>query len=319
MASRNIQGGSDELQAIDRRLATSKKVVSITSRNLMAAEEELKNAEFLVMTLEAKLNAAKQKLDVAREAVKTASREHEDARADIRDAKTCVEIAQKKWEVVDLANDDDNGAWSDTARSTKRKLNRDTNLDMQGSSKRNKLDVTTSAKIKMEEVDAPKATDVTTGAGAKIKTEKVDNHKATAVAKGAMVETDEVDAPQAIRLHGCGIGEVNGVYSKSSLFHIAPMYHKKCEYKGKEETFAVRLTSRDAWYIGVLDIQTYCVKHPMYVVTSRSDSPPKSGWKCFDCTSGIDPPPTIRYISKMKKKPKKHSRMKRILPRRRDM
>ena len=317
MASRNIDRGSDELQANDRRLATAKKAVLITSKHLTAAKVELNNAEFLVRSLETKLKTANQKMDMAREAVNNANREYEDAKADLEDAETCNEATQKKWEVVDLAEDEDYDSRSKCAKSTERKFNQNSNPDVE-SRERNEPSAITDlaedeyydsrpkcAKSSKRKFDQSSNQDVQT-------TKK---NKASAITRSAMIKVEkeletpegifpkEYDtnltyAPRGIRVQGCGTNEVNGAYIKSTLYHVTPMFRKKCQWNGKEETFVVRRTSEDLWHIGIFNIHSQCMKHSMYVVRSSSDFPPMKGWEGCEYTPGMDPPPSIEYINK---------------------
>ena len=92
---------------------------------------------------------------------------------------------------------------------------------------------------------------------------------------------------------GCGVPCV-------SYYPDVPSILERNAYvwNGKDETFVVRRTSEDQWHIRVLNTLSNCMKCSMYVVRSNSEFPPTKGWKRCECTPGMDPLPTIRYVNK---------------------
>jgi hypothetical protein len=96
--SRNGEG-LGEIRANERRVATSKKAVSLAAKSREAAEAALTKAEDAFKIAEAALKAAQKDTDAARQ-------EEQEAKADMEDAEKCLGEAKKKWEVIDLAEED---------------------------------------------------------------------------------------------------------------------------------------------------------------------------------------------------------------------
>ena len=89
MASQGLAGGRGEIEAAKRSLATAKKWEASTAESLKTARERLKDAQRQV-------NLAQNEADNAREQVKEA---HE-----------YLLSAEKKWEVIDVDDDEESAS-----------------------------------------------------------------------------------------------------------------------------------------------------------------------------------------------------------------
>ena len=78
--------GSEVIQANNRRVSTAKKAAALTARNLQAA---------------------KLALEAAQKTVEAAQKDHNEATDELKDAEQSQKAALKKWEVVDLVEDDE--------------------------------------------------------------------------------------------------------------------------------------------------------------------------------------------------------------------
>ena len=81
--------GIEVIQANNRRVAAAKKAAALTAKNLQAA---------------------KVALEAAQKAVEAAQKDHDEAAEELKDAEESQKAAQKKWEVVDLVQDDEEQA-----------------------------------------------------------------------------------------------------------------------------------------------------------------------------------------------------------------
>eukprot|EP00956_Cyclotella_meneghiniana_P003386 scaffold4079_cov44-Cyclotella_meneghiniana.AAC.11 len=85
------------LEANNHRVATAKKAVALTKRNLQAAN----------FALEAARKAAHKAIKAAKKSVDVAQKEDDEANEELQDAKRSLKAAQKKWDVVDLVEEDE--------------------------------------------------------------------------------------------------------------------------------------------------------------------------------------------------------------------
>eukprot|EP00956_Cyclotella_meneghiniana_P016519 scaffold26080_cov43-Cyclotella_meneghiniana.AAC.8 len=106
--------GIEVIQANNRRVAAAKKAAAGTERNLQAAkkaedmaQEALDAAQKVVEAANKGLEAAKKTVDTAKKTIQVATKEHAEAAEELKDAEKSQEAAQKKWEVVDLVEEDE--------------------------------------------------------------------------------------------------------------------------------------------------------------------------------------------------------------------
>ena len=85
--------GSEVIQANNRRVAAAKKAAALTARNLQAAKLALE--------------AAQKTVQAAQKAVEASQKDHNEATDELKDAEQSQKAAQKKWEVVDHVEDDE--------------------------------------------------------------------------------------------------------------------------------------------------------------------------------------------------------------------
>ena len=112
--------GAGEIEANNRRLASTKRSVSLAAKHLEAIEREqtakekaFKIAQDALKIAQNGFKMAEKELNAARKNTDDAKKEQQEAEADLKHAEECAEAAQKKWEVIDLAIDEDGSKQSE--------------------------------------------------------------------------------------------------------------------------------------------------------------------------------------------------------------
>ena len=231
--------GSGEIEANDRRVATAKKAVALTARYVEAA----------------------------RKALEVAQKEHSDAQEELTEAETAQVAAQKKWEVVDLAEDDDND--EDKAGDT----------------------------INLVDNNAKKTE--SSGSTKRAATSAEDTSKK---ARRVSAEPRDEAGPEEVVLEGCGVHEVNGTYKKDESlphwYYGNRKYVMKGQWKGKDANFVIsRHGYPKYWEISVSYTGRYSrKKYKIFFQHDDGDcnAPPADGW---EIKNGSGPPPKITVKS----------------------
>eukprot|EP00956_Cyclotella_meneghiniana_P009985 scaffold13791_cov36-Cyclotella_meneghiniana.AAC.2 len=107
--------GIEVIQANNRRVAAAKKAAAGTARNLQMAKKAGDLAQ-------GALEAAQKALEAAQKTIEVATKEHDEASEELKDAERSQKAALKKWEVVDLVEEDEEKLKNsnDISNSTKR-------------------------------------------------------------------------------------------------------------------------------------------------------------------------------------------------------
>lgn len=117
--------------------------------------------------------------------------------------------------------------------------------------------------------------------------------------------SDDDESVRVMIVEGCGVPEINGLYTKRGTFDGVPKYSRATRYHGKEEEFSLfrcKLTDNTRrWYISIVpmsahpgttkDIDFYAaVPFPS---GENSHLPPKSKWMSIPNSGGILPAPSV--------------------------
>mmetsp|Transcript_11016 Transcript_11016/g.20544 ORF Transcript_11016/g.20544 Transcript_11016/m.20544 type:complete len:365 (-) Transcript_11016:2089-3183(-) len=116
--------------------------------------------------------------------------------------------------------------------------------------------------------------------------------------------SDDDDSIRDVVVRGCGVPEINGVYTRAGSFDGVPKYSQSVRYNGRDEEFSLfrcRLTDNTRrWYISIVPMSS----HPgttrdidfYAAVPSPSDAmdlPPRKNWMCIPNSGGIMPAPEV--------------------------
>jgi HEPN domain-containing protein len=216
------------------------------AKNILSAQDTLKSAEDSFKAANAAGKATRKNVDDAKN-------ELTGARADQKDAENCLEAAQKKWEVVDLAEDDSDGEHGDEQKSGEKPIVSNDGVseqmavdDAASKSAFNEAKAVLEADSRVEEaacqgVDSAKALlDALDGGERQPKKPRVSNDGAAeqvGVEDAASKEVGTIEYPDQVVVEGAGSPQVNGVYKRSGMFNDAPNYTMEGKWNRKDVVF----------------------------------------------------------------------------------
>lgn len=228
--------GSGEIEANDRRVATAKKAVALTARNAEAA----------------------------RKALEVAQKEHHDAQEELKEAEKSQKAAHKKWEVVNLADDNDNAIIS-FSRDPKNRWKEESEWKMLVES----IPMIDGGHFNYE----------------KARREGFPMREFDSESGESEKDNEEADYPEQLIVEGCG-DEINGTYKRHGA--ALSRWIKTGKWNGENVTFTIskepsRRTSGYTWYIGTSRTSHY---HRFYYVNVTVDDyctvPPSHGWQVIN-------------------------------------
>ena len=210
--------GSREIEAARKRLAAAKAQVSVASKNMAMAKTMLDTAE----------------------------KEAKEAAAMLKDS-------EKRWEVIEIDNDDDNIQKNE------------------GSNKRRKVSLSPQGKNSSNDPVGNNNRIGRTGKNIRIATISFTSNNVTRVA-----------------VKGCGISEMNGTYTRVvGILNGAPVFSKRgSQWEGNDVNYAIyrgKSCGTYKWYFGQWNTgggpSKELTTRKYYHLSGSSSAPPKDGWK----------------------------------------
>eukprot|EP00956_Cyclotella_meneghiniana_P004050 scaffold4911_cov47-Cyclotella_meneghiniana.AAC.8 len=252
--------GIEVIQANNRRVAAAKKAAALTAKHLQAA---------------------KVALEAAQKAVEAAQKDHDEAAEELKDAEQSQTAAQKKWEVVDLVQDDE----EQEKNCSDCKKRSDVSSDSEANEDKGLIihnDRPKRGRKLVSDVVRPSQQRLSVEEGG---TQAVIGYNASEKAKS------DSNIPEEITVEGCGLAEANGTYKRNVDFGGAPQYFKQGQWKGEDLQVEIyRILS--CWCIAARKPERGGYVHYRFYM-NRIDSPvpPSDGWSVSEY--GEYPPPKI--------------------------
>jgi len=103
--------------------------------------------------------------------------------------------------------------------------------------------------------------------------------------------------PDQFHVMGCGIAEINGVYSRDGDYDNAPKYARTAQYRGREEVFSLYRFEEAQWFISIVggSQPSHSDDTDFYVADVDGPLPPADNWEAT-VRNGISPPPEVYPI-----------------------
>ena len=99
--------------------------------------------------------------------------------------------------------------------------------------------------------------------------------------------------PAKMIVEGCGIDEINGVYSRVGYYDDVPKYVRTAQFRGRREVFNLYRYQETSWYISIVPglVPGSARDIDFYTSICSESCPPRDGWQIT--SNGILPTPTV--------------------------
>ena len=97
---------------------------------------------------------------------------------------------------------------------------------------------------------------------------------------------------------GCGIDEINGVYSRDGDYDNVPKYVRDAQYRGRAVVFSLYRFQGTEWFISIVrgPEPRPCDDIDFYMAKGDGPLPPTDDWEGTD-VYGVSPPPKVYPVS----------------------
>ena len=264
-----LSEGRHEIESARQRLAAAKTQASAASKNMENARIMMENAKSLLESSTKEVDAAKK----------------------------CLLDAEKRWEVIEIDDSNDNTQENESHKKRKRKTSvvspQEGNNAYSRHSRNNTDDGRSPGDSSAATTTASSTAPVVTSGR-----ERAIGASATTTATSSSSTPNNVTQ---IVVEECGISEIIGTYNRvvGVLNEGAPVYTKRVLWGGKLCKHAIyRRLSFGAykWYFGYLDDQDGRPSRRLYASPWLSSTPPENGWEAIVGNGGVYPPPKCRMI-----------------------
>lgn len=265
--------GRNAIEAAKLRLAAAKSQTLATSKTLASAEASEACAKQMAEAATKNARAAATTTQNAKEQAVSCRKEMEEAEKFLKDA-------EKRWEVIEVDDDELDFGEKDDRRSAKR---RKVSLSPAGNNNdnANNNDARASGNVVSPTGTPPHTAHQPSSNGRT----RVSSPRGNDLREGSNAvngNNDQVDEPNIITVEGCGNHAFNGRYKKNKKRHDgSPIYAMKGQWMGNAMNFLIRRgthpsTGAKVWVIRFSKTET---TRTAYYVHCEGDLPPKVGWR----------------------------------------
>ena len=271
--------GRYEIEAARQRLASAKKQASAASSNMDLASKTMEAARIMMENAKSLLENSSKEVDAA---------------------KKCLLDEEKRWEVIEIDDSNDNTQENESHKKRKRKTSVVSPQEGNNAYSRHSRNNTDDGRSPGDNSAATTTASSTAPAVTPGRERAIGASATTPAASSSSISNNVT----RVVVEGCGISVVNGTYTQvvELLNDGAPSFWKKGWWGGKLCKHAIyrrKFNNTNIWVFGYLDDEGggRSMKR-LYTsrVNANSLTPPEDGWDAFVGNGGVYPPPKCRMI-----------------------